>query len=438
MRPWIVCVVCAALVFGACKSKTATEPDKSGGDSSGSVTSEQSAAEEAEDAAKLLAKVRADAAKTIEEGRDLNEKQYESLLLGLADCTVNEKTGYVDPKCEAHKLLKTARSRRNRSVPNLNMMWADFALRHLGHESAPVRIYSAQLAGSIFAATPESQEKVLTAARAEKDSAVLLAMIRSVRNATGKNPEVAKLMVEMSRHEDERVRKAVITAMTSAWAIGGEGTMERALEMIESDTSMEVRKVGCANLGARADDAALELLFKYTEYPSPVPGLYSDCMRGLVGMWLSAVPHKRPSQRAYERTIAIYSKKPRSKDEPAWGAISGLQWANNAKFRERATWFDAEGFDKLLVDLISDRGFTWLGRNSALSIYGRQGATAADLIAIRNGAYKGVEAQSEGEDAYIVRNLIERIDELERMEKAAAREAELEKKMKEKRAKEKK
>lgn len=430
MRPWIVCVVCVSLLLGACESKTATEPGRPGGAVTGSKANKQDAAEQVEEAAKLLAKVRADAAKTLEDGRDLNEKQYESLLLGLADCTVNQKTGYVDPKCEAHKLLKTARSRRNRSVPNLSMMWADFALRHLSHESAPVRIYAAQLAGSIFAATPASQEKVLSVARAEQNPTVLLAMIRSVRNATGKNPEVAKLMLEMSRHEDERVREAVITAMTSAWAIGGEGTMARALEMIESDTSMRVRKIGCANLGARADDAALDLLVKYTEYPAPVPGLYADCMRGLVGMWLSAVPHKRPSQRAYERTIAIYSKKPRSKDEPAWGAISGLQWANNAKFRERATWFDAEGFDKMLVDIISDRDFSWLGRNSALSIYGRQGATAADLITIRNDAYKGIEAKSEGEDAYIVRNLIERIDKLEEMEEAAAREAALEEKMK--------
>ena len=161
------------MVFGACKSKTATEPDKSGGDSSGSVTSEQSAAKEAEDAAKLLAKVRADAAKTIEEGRDLNEKQYESLLLGLADCTVNEKTGYVDPKCEAHKLLKTARSRRNRSVPNLNMMWADFALdlaswtqmvNHLTQREAPAAA-EAEAEGSGALSPRDQRVELLASAR---------------------------------------------------------------------------------------------------------------------------------------------------------------------------------------------------------------------------------------------------------------------------------
>lgn len=345
----------------------------------------------------------------LKEGKPLNEKQYEALMLGLKDCEVDQKRGYIDSKCEAYKTLKKARANRTDTIKNISGMWSGLGQKHIGHESEAVRIYAAQLMGSLFGANKDAQSKILDAARKEESPAVLMAMVRTVRSSAGKNPEVAKLLMELSKHENEHVREAVIVGLTSSWSEGAEGTLERAIEMVEGDESMDVRKAGCSNLGQRADEKALPTLKKYTAWPPKEKELYSDCFRGLVGMWSSPVPHKNPNEGAYTYTLELLKEKPRSKERPAWTAMSSLGWASKDKFQSAAPWFKKDELLGVLADLISDKDFYWLGRNSAIDSYIRLGANKEDLVKIRETAYKDVKADDSGVDKFVVKKLEEKV-----------------------------
>lgn len=367
------------------------------------------APEIAKEAGEELSGVAEQAKSLLEEGKPLNPKQYEALMLAIADCEVDDKRGYIDSKCEAFKVLRKARSNRTDTIKNITGMWSDLGQKHIGHESPAVRIYSAQLMGSLFGASADSQKLIIDAARKEKSPAVLMAMIRTVRSSAGKNPDITQLLLDMSRHDNEHVRKTVIVGLTSSWAAGTEKTLERAIEMIDGDASMDVRKAGCSNLGRRADEKALPTLEKYTAWPAKEAKLYNDCFRGLVDMWSSAVPQKKPSEKAYKLTVKLLSETPRSKERPAWTAMSSLGWASKEKFQEAAPWYDNKKMLKLLNEIIADKEYYWLGRNAAIDSYIRLGAEKKDIEALLKKSYKGVTQESKGVDKFVVKKLEEKI-----------------------------
>ncbi len=344
----------------------------------------------------------------LQKGEDLNEKEYEVMVLSLETCEVDKKRGYVDSDCDAFSLLKKARAQRNKSVPDQPQMWRLIAQRNLSHESPAVRIYSAQLLASTFASKKESYDILLDASRKEESPLVLLAIVRGLRMQTGKDSEVAERLIELSNHESSELREGVLIGLTSLWAVGSKDTLERALEMIKTDPSMDVRKVGCSNLGSRADERALPLLEEYTAWPPKEEELYNDCFRGLVAMWSAPVPHKQPSQKAYELTMKLLSAKPRTEKSPSWMAFSNLAWANKPELLKRAPYIDIKELRAVMLDIVADKDYSWLGRNAAISVLLRLEVTAKELESVRKSAYSK-EPEGTSPDKYVRKKLDEEI-----------------------------
>ena len=406
-------LILAVSLFAACdRESQSNQGDGKGSAKGGQASPEQSEAAKQEAEQKQRAELLEKAREKLQQGKDLNEKDYEVIVLSLESCPVDERRGYIENTCDVFETLKTARARRNSTVPDQPEMWRLIADRNLSHPSAPVRIYSAQLLTSAFGVERDMYKRLLEASRQEDSPAVLQAFIRGLRMHVGKDPEIASRLIELSKHEDEHVREAVIVGLTSLWASGSQGTLERALEMVREDPSMTVRKTGCANLGSRADDRALPLLEEYTAWPPVEKELYNDCFRGLVSMWSAPVPHKRPSQKAYELTMARLQETPRSEERPAWMAFSNLAWANKKGLLERAPYIKVEELRKLLEEIISDRQANWLGRNSAITALLQLGATREDLETIKKRAYDAKTIEKGSPDGYVLNKLDKEIERL--------------------------
>ncbi len=400
--------------LGACDSKKnePPEPQLDAGMQDASNDSKDAQAEKEARFAKLLAA----AQEKLARGEDLNERDHELLLLDLKSCSVDGVRGYVDVKCQAFQTLKSARSKPNKSVPNMASMWRTLSEKHLTHESEAVRIYSTQILTASHAAGKNSYEPLLELSKSEESASVQLALVRALRTHIGRDPRVAEHLLTLSKKPDEALRESVLIGLTSLWAVGSKGTLERALEMVEKDPSMKVRKAGCANLGARADDRVMPLLERYTAWPPPEEDLYGDCLRGLLGMWSAPVPHKRPSQKAYELSIERFSAKPRTEKHPSWMAIAGFSWASKPKLLERAPWIDVEKVRGLLVELIEDHNVNWLGRNAAITALVQVGTTSKELAAVKKRSYRNTQPTGSSPDKYVLNKLDEQIERLGKVE----------------------
>ena len=311
------------------------------------------------------------------DGPEVTAEQYEALVLGIADCPVDENG--IKRDCPAYKALREARKGRSTVLKDWGGAMADIGRKHIKHASPAVRIQAASLMGSIFGTSAESQTALVEAAAAEKDPQVLKQMLRTLSSATGKNPEVAKLMLANASNADAKVRNEVVSALTSTWANGSEGTLEKAMEMAEKDADADVRTYACRRLGERADEKVLPLLEKLTADPAADTKMYSACFRGLVAMWSSPVPHKAPSEKAYKLTLKLMAKKPRSNEHPPWTAIPAMEWAKNDKFKAVAPWFKAPELVAAISDVVADGQSNWLARTSGIDAMSKLGATKADF-----------------------------------------------------------
>lgn len=380
----------------------ATETAKKGVEAAGEGQAE--AAKAVAEAAKNIkgAEALADKAKDLKalanDGPELTIEEYEKLLLGLSACQLTERG--IDSKCEAATKFNEARRNRNTLLKGAGGALAALGRKHISHESPAVRMQAAQLMGSLFGASPDSQTAIIEAAKAEKDPNVLTAMLRSVSSSIGKNPALLELMMANASHADDGVRRAVVQAFTSTWAKDTVGTLEKAMEIVEKDASPDVREQACRRLGSRADEKALPLLEKLTADSKKDPKLYSACMAGLIAMWASPIPHEKPSEKAYKLTLQRLKAKPRSENQPPWTAISGLGWAKNEKFQAAAPWFKNDDVIAALVDIVKDRDTNWLGRTSAVDTLKKLGADNAVLEGLQK-AYAD-SADKPGPDKHVL------------------------------------
>lgn len=313
-------------------------------------------------------------------GPGLTEAQFEALLLGLSKCEV--KDNGIDRKCPAYKEYREGRKNRGTLVKDWGGMLSAMGRKHIKHKSPAVRIQAAGLMGSIFGSSKESQSAIVTAAKNEQHPRVLKAMLRSVSSSIKKNDDVRQLMLANAKHADQKVRMEVVGSLTSSWAKDTEGTLEKAMEMVEKDPAIEVQQYACRRLGERADARALPLLKKLTAKPSDSK-LYSACVRGVIAMWSAPVPHKAPSKEAYEYTLKLFKKTPRSDSHPPWTAISAVEWASKKKFQAAAPWFKLSDLNGALIDIAKDRNAKWLTRTGAVDALKRLGATPAQFEALK-------------------------------------------------------
>ncbi|MCA9524841.1 MAG: HEAT repeat domain-containing protein [Myxococcales bacterium] len=321
-------------------------------------------------------------------GEGVSPEQLEKLLLDLATCKVDDAG--IERDCEANKAWRDARKNRGTLIKDWSGLMAGLGQKHIKNASPAVRIQAASLMGSIFGASGDSQSTIIDAAKVESDPQVLKAMLRAVASSIKKNDAVRQLALSQAGHADAKIRMEVLSALTSSWAKDTEGTLEKAMEMTEKDESPEVRIYACRRLGERADERALPLLLKLTADHKADPKLYSACVRGLIAMWSAPVPHKTPSEKAYQATLAILKKKPRDEAAPPWTAISAVEWASKDRFQQAAPWYKKGDLIGALADLTADRQANWLARTAALDAMKRLGAENGDFEKLK-AAYNDVK-----------------------------------------------
>jgi len=361
-------------------------------------------------AAKAEALVRGEAAKAAplvdgaqalaKEGPALSLAEYEKLMLGLADCKLGESG--IDRNCEAFKTFNERRKTRGTAMKDLAGGLAGLGRKHIGHSSPAVRLQAASLMASLFGADASSQATIVEAARKEADPIVLRSMLRAVGSSSAKNPAIKDLLLATADHKDEGVRKEVVIWLTSSWASGTAGTLEKAIAMIGSDPSLNVKKLACSSLGSRADERALPVLEAHTK--DAKDPLYDSCFRGVVEMWAAPVPHKKPSQKAFALTLKLLKAKPRTEKNPPWNGLSSLQWAEKPDFLAAAPWYKKGDLLAALEDVVADRAANWMARTGSVDMLVKLGCPKAKLEALAKG-YAGAS----GQDGHVAKKLAEAI-----------------------------
>lgn len=320
----------------------------------------------------------------------LTIEQYEQLIVAMSSCAAKETEssyyGYIDSACEAYKAFNAARSKKD-ATKNLGDT-GPLARKLLAHESPAVRIQAAGMTESLFGTSKDNQTSLLDAARKEKDVAVIKAMIHAMWNNGARNPEVGKLLLELAKHENPRVRATAGVGISSSWNKGMEGAVDKMIELMEKDPELSVRKAVCAYAGAHGDDKLVAVYDRLTG-PKADPDLAAECWTGVLKMWASYPLWENRNEKAYKLTLKLLAAKPRTEKLPPWtamgtfeslGKASGSSWD---KWKADAKWYDANAILKHMLDLAGDPKAKWMARTGAVRAAGALGAKKADLEALK-------------------------------------------------------
>ncbi len=316
----------------------------------------------------------------------LTKEQYEKLMLGLSSCQL--KGDYIDPKCPARKEWNQARTRKN-ALRDVAGMSSELGKKYIKHESPAVRIQAAAFLGSIFGADESSQKLILDAARAEKEPAVIAAMLQTVGSKGGANAEIGKLLIEMADHESPVVRKKAVVWLGSSWNKDLKGSIKKLIEKVEKDPELEVREWACKYSGSRGDDKMVKIYGKYTKDPTKEPKLYRACMEGLFNSWMHYPLFQTYNEKAYKLTLKRLAHTPRTKDNPPWTLMDNFaELAKDSnksvvEWKQKATWFKSEEVIAVLGPIVSDAQANRLARSGAIKSMVALGAGKGEFEKIK-------------------------------------------------------
>ncbi len=314
----------------------------------------------------------------------LTAEQYEALLLGLGGCKVTD-SGHIEPACPALKEFDQAR-RAKTALKDLAGMMGPLGRKHIGHESAAVRVKAAQLMGSMFGADAGTQQVILEAIGKELEPAVVRAMLEVVGSRGKANPEVGKLLLAQAGHASPLVRRAALGWLATSFNQGLPGGVEKLIAAIEKDPDPEVRRFACENAGKLADDKLLKIYERGTA-DTKDPKLYAACMRGLVRMWLFFPFFENANRKAYELTLKRLAARPRSKDLPPWTLMNEFrhlgQDSDKVKaWKAKAAWYDQAKLVAAIQQVVEDPAANWMARNGGVESLLGLGAPKATFDAM--------------------------------------------------------
>ncbi|MCA9645729.1 MAG: HEAT repeat domain-containing protein [Polyangiaceae bacterium] len=344
-----------------------------------------------------------------DESKPLTADVYEQFVLDLSKCELNERG--IDPRCEAYRDLKKARS-RNTSLKDIAGLNAAVGKKLITHESPAVRWQAAQLLKSVFGSTPAVQELVLKAAEKEKEPAVLISLVRVVGSQHRDNAKIKELLLKLADHDSEHVRQEAMSWFLTPFGKGVEGTFEKVLEHVENDKSMNVRRFLCGRLYGSEDERAVPVFEKYLNEKETDPKLYEGCWQGVISAWTGFPKPENPSKKAYELTLKVLEKKPRTRTSPPWTSFRNLR-AAKADFPERdktsqawlekvKPWYKVDRLLKALDSIAVDREAYWMTRTAALDVMRDLGVDQKKFEALEKKYEK-----AENDDVHVKRKIQE-------------------------------
>jgi HEAT repeat protein len=302
-------------------------------------------------------------------GKDGKKKfgiaDYESYVLALTVCDVNQYG--IDPYClEMDKVHRIGKLEKDAMAAMQEEVIA-LSKRLLSHEDLAVRLYAGELLSKFTKEDPKKRgAEFAEAVKSLEDPVTVASMLKKVSHVAAKDKKLTELYIDQADHEDETVRMRAAGWLVSEGATGTDGTLEKAMELVEHDPSPEVRRKICFDLGNRRNETALPLLIELVKDSEPGSRLHAACLRGIIEMWSAPVDRDNPSQAAYRTTLEYVNTKPRHGVMPHYYSIAALRWAQRHEFRRETPWFQPEEAMEALVDVLSDRDGNWQARTSAV------------------------------------------------------------------------
>lgn len=306
--------------------------------------------------------------------KNITKDEYVAVLEGLACCSVNEKTFAIDKKECAVNAALDALKKDGAKLPSLDSV----ADRLVKNESPLVRGKAYSAFSGLFGASDKDLSIAKDAIKTEKDPYALQELVAGLSNEGNKDPDVAKFLLDMSKHENSFVRRKAAIALGNTWSNKVEGAVDAVITLM-SDDDENVAKLACSGAGKLNDEKVIEPIVKILNDESKEK-LHGECVRGLATMWLDYPTHKNHNEAAYKATMDYLKKTPRTNKIPAWNAIASFNTVAEKEigsWKSAATWFKIDDFSAVMSDLIKDKDFNWLGKSPAMKAVSALGGKAA-------------------------------------------------------------
>lgn len=306
----------------------------------------------------------------------LENDSYATILESLQCCTVDEKTFAIDKKsCVAHQTLD-ALKKDNILLPSLDTVAAQLAK----HESPIVRGHAYASFSGLFGANAKDISIAKTAIQTEKDPYALQQLVAGLSNEGGKDPEVGKFLLEMSKHENAFIRRKAAIALASTWSEKLEGAVDTVITLM-NDADPKTAEIACAGAGKLHNEKVIEPIVTILNDDTKV-NLHDDCIGGLAALWIDYPTHKQHNEAAYQATMNYFKKTPRTNKIPVWSGIAAFNTVANTRgeldaWKSEATWFKIDEFTQVMTDLIKDPNMNWLGKAPAMKAIKAYGGKAA-------------------------------------------------------------
>jgi HEAT repeat protein len=337
----------------------------------------------ADDAQRLL-----DAAPYTEEGllsivkdpKNVTAVEFEALLLARTKADVNNEGLDIDYDSPAFKAL--AKVHKDYKLPEQPSQKEVYA-RFLKHPDPKVRMYPYTQMHTLLGTNKEDQSTVVEALKTETDQMVLCAAIKAVANEVS-NPEIAKIIFANAKNENPLVRRQAAWALANPWSKSVDGVVDAVIALMADDDE-KVSAAACGGAGRLETDKVVEPLAKILADPSRVK-IHAKAMEGLYWRWYDFPTHKSTSEGAYKASVAYLSKKPRTKDIPAWNSIGALKTVNDKDIEEwktKASYFKADEYCAVMADIAKDGEANWIARTAAIEVIAKWG-DKTDLEKLKN------------------------------------------------------
>lgn len=295
----------------------------------------------------------------IADPQNLTEDEYFKLL---------ETYRFVDIDYE--KMEMPANSPTKEAIKLVKKLSIDKVMdRLLDSEYPQVRGYGLASLQGLFGVNDKAREKAISVLENETDAYCLYSATCGLMNEMKNDTKVADFIFKMADHENARIRVRAAISIGNSWSRGVDGTVEKIIVMM-NNSDIDVQKAALSNAGKLRDEAVIEPIVAVLNDDSRAK-VHGDAIRGLASMWLDFPLHESTSEAAYQATLDYYSKTPRTKDVPAWSGISSFNTVSEKgltdnQWREKATYFNADNFTKVMADLIADPDADWLAKQPAM------------------------------------------------------------------------
>lgn len=305
--------------------------------------------------------------------------EYKAVLETFACCSFNERDllDFESKTCtpiEALKLLGKDKVKLPPIDPIFEALAANPSpqVRAIAYRGGSMVDYSDFFKRDAIAAVAK---KAMTT---ETDPGALRWLVNSAQNSGNAMPEAAEFLKKMSTHEHPAVRYRATVGLANAWSDKVPGVVD-AVAARMSDEDEKTRRIACSGAGKLGDDAVVAPITAILKDPARAKD-HGECVRGLVALWLDTPKHEHTSAAAYKATMDYLKTTPRSKDVPAWTAVSAIEKRNAKNFgawKVKASYYKPDEIIATMTDIVKDPQADRNARTGAVKVIGAEGGTAA-------------------------------------------------------------